>query len=80
MLFSAEFDSIQDARRFDDPSLDQGERGRGDQGGRDWRAVIAQSTSLLQNRTKIRRLAAWLAEALSKEQAWLRWPARGLRN
>ena len=66
MLFSAEFDSIQDARRFDDPSLDQGEWVTEIKEA-DWRAVIAESTSLLQNRTKDLRLAAWLAEALSKE-------------
>ena len=69
MLFSAEFDSIQDARRFDDPSLDQGEWVTEIKEA-DWRAVIAQSTSLLQNRTKDLRLAAWLAEALSKERGF----------
>lgn len=69
MLFSAEFDSIQDARRFDDPSLDQGEWVTEIKEA-DWRAVIADSTSLLQNRTKDLRLAAWLAEALSKERGF----------
>ena len=69
MLFSAEFDSIQDARRFDDPSLDQGEWVTEIKEA-DWRAVIAESTSLLQNRTKDLRLAAWLAEALSKERGF----------
>ena len=69
MLFSAEFDSIQDARRFDDPSLDQGEWVTEIKEA-DWRTVIAESTSLLQNRTKDLRLAAWLAEALSKERGF----------
>ncbi|KHK52929.1 type VI secretion protein ImpA [Ralstonia sp. A12] len=69
MLFSAEFDSIQEARRFDDPSLDQGEWVTEIKEA-DWRAVITEGTSLLQNRTKDLRLLAWLTEALSKERGF----------
>ncbi|WP_055325056.1 type VI secretion system protein TssA [Ralstonia solanacearum] len=69
MLFSSEFDAIQDARRFDDPSLDQGEWVTEIKEA-DWRAVVAESTALLQTRTKDLRLAAWLTEALSKERGF----------
>ena len=69
MLFSSEFDSIQEARRFDDPSLDQGDWVTEIKEA-DWRAVINESTSLLQSRTKDLRLAAWLTEALSKDRGF----------
>lgn len=69
MLFSSEFDAIQEARRFDDPSLDQGEWVTEIKEA-DWRAVVAESTALLQTRTKDLRLAAWLTEALSKERGF----------
>ncbi len=69
MLFSAEFDRIQEARRFDDPSLDQGEWVT-DIKEADWREVIGIATTLLQDRTKDLRLAVWLTEALSKEQGF----------
>jgi type VI secretion system protein ImpA len=69
MLFSTEFDSIQEARRFDDPSLDQGEWVTEIKEA-NWRAVISEGSSLLQNRTKDLRLAAWLAEGLSKDRGF----------
>lgn len=69
MLFSAEFDRIQDARRFDDPSLDQGDWVT-DIKEADWREVIDTSTALLSDRTKDLRLAVWLTEALSKEHGF----------
>lgn len=69
MLFSAEFDGIQEARRFDDPSLEQGDWVTEIKEA-DWRAVISEGTSLLQNRTKDLRLAAWLTEALSKDRGF----------
>jgi len=67
LLFSAEFDAIQHARRFDDASLDQGEWVTEIKEA-DWSFVIEQCTALLQNQTKDLRLAAWLTEALAIEE------------
>jgi type VI secretion system protein ImpA len=67
LLFSADFDAIQNARRFDDPSLDQGE----------WVTeikeanrpfVVERSTNLLKTQTKDLRLAVWLTEGLAIEE------------
>ncbi|SPK75121.1 conserved protein of unknown function (plasmid) [Cupriavidus taiwanensis] len=69
LLFSAEFDRIQEARRADDPSLDQGDWVT-DIKEADWREVIGIATSLLQDRTKDLRVAVWLTEALSKERGF----------
>jgi type VI secretion system protein ImpA len=66
MLFSADFDAIQHARRFDDPSLDQGEWVTEIKEA-DWPFVVERSTSLLQTQTKDLRLAVWLTEALAIE-------------
>ncbi|NYI01978.1 type VI secretion system protein TssA [Cupriavidus plantarum] len=65
MLFSAEFDRIQEARRFDDPSLDQGEWVT-DLKEADWREVVKIGTALLGGQTKDLRVAVWMTEALSK--------------
>lgn len=62
LSFSPEFDFIQEARRSDDASLDQGEWVT-DLKSADWAAVISQCTELLQTRSKDLRLAAWMAEA-----------------
>jgi type VI secretion system protein ImpA len=66
LSFSTEFDSIQEARREEDASLDQGQWVR-DIKEADWPAVIEQTSGILQKRTKDIRVAAWLAEALGKE-------------
>jgi type VI secretion system protein ImpA len=66
MLFSADFDAIQHARRFDDPSLDQGEWVTEIKEA-DWPFVVERSTSLLQTQSKDLRLAVWLTEALAIE-------------
>ena len=65
MMFSPEFDQIQDARRFDDPSLSQGEWVT-DVKEADWPRVVRISTELLATRSKDLRAAAWLSEALAK--------------
>lgn len=62
LLFSHDFDAIQDARRFDDPSLDQGEWVT-DIKEADWDTVIERSETLLATRSKDLRLAVWLTEA-----------------
>ncbi|MFV0664252.1 type VI secretion system protein TssA [Denitromonas sp.] len=65
MMFSPEFDQIQEARRFDDPSLSQGEWIT-DVKEADWPHVVRVSTTLLATRSKDLRVAAWLSEALAK--------------
>ncbi|WP_144137514.1 type VI secretion system protein TssA [Paraburkholderia sp. BCC1884] len=67
LLFSADFDAIQHARRFEDPSLDQGEWVTEIKEA-DWPFVVARSSSLLQMQTKDLRLAVWLTEALAIEE------------
>jgi type VI secretion system protein ImpA len=67
LLFSADFDAIQHARRFEDPSLDQGEWVT-DIKEADWAFVVERSSSLLQSQTKDLRLAVWLTEALAIEE------------
>jgi type VI secretion system protein ImpA len=67
LLFSNDFDAIQQARRFDDPSLDQGEWVTEIKEA-DWDFVIARCSALLGTQTKDLRLAAWLTEALAMKQ------------
>ena len=67
LLFSSDFDAIQHARRFDDPSLDQGEWIT-DIKEADWGFVIERCSLLLKTQTKDLRLAAWLTEALAMKQ------------
>ncbi len=62
LSFSVEFDAIQEARRADDPTLDQGEWVT-DIKTADWNAVWRSCTQLLQARTKDLRLGGWLTEA-----------------
>jgi type VI secretion system protein ImpA len=66
LLFSADFDAIQHARRFDDPSLDQGDWVTEIKEA-DWPFVVERSTSLLKTQTKDLRLAVWLTEGLAIE-------------
>jgi type VI secretion system protein ImpA len=67
LLFSADFDAIQNARRFDDPSLDQGEWVTEIKEA-DWPFVVERSANLLKTRTKDLRLAVWLTEGLAIEE------------
>ena len=62
LSFSMEFDAIQEARRADDPTLDQGEWVT-DIKYADWPGAAKQCRELLRNRTKDLRVASWLAEA-----------------
>ena len=50
LSFSLEYDAIQEARRADDPSLEQGEWIT-DLKSADWPAVARQSSQLLQQRS-----------------------------
>lgn len=69
MGFSGEFDAIQEARRFDDPSLSQGEWIT-DVKEADWDKVVQICEDLLAKRTKDIRVAVWLTEALSKTRGF----------
>lgn len=62
LSFSTEFDAIQEARRADDPTLDQGEWVT-DIKYADWTAAAKLCDELLRTRTKDLRVGAWYAEA-----------------
>lgn len=64
LSFSPEFDQIAELRRFDDPTLDQGEWVR-DIKSADWPGVARLCADLLAHRTKDLRLAGWMTEALA---------------
>lgn len=65
LIFSREFDLIQEARRFDDPSISQGEWVT-DIKEADWPAVIRISEDVLSRLSKDLRVVAWMAEARCK--------------
>lgn len=67
MMFSSEFDEIQEARRFDDPSLSQGEWVT-DIKEADWIRVRRICEEVLSNKSKDLRVAGWLIEALGQTQ------------
>jgi type VI secretion system protein ImpA len=62
LAFSSEFDRIREAQRNDDPTLDQGEWVT-DLKSADWPAVLAQTSALLEGRSKDLQLAVWFTEA-----------------
>ncbi len=64
LSFSPAFDQIAELRRFDDPTLDQGEWVR-DIKTADWAGVAKLCADLLSTQTKDLRLAGWMTEALS---------------
>lgn len=65
LIFSADFDEIQNARRFDDPSLAQGEWVT-DVKEADWARVVRVCEGVLANKSKDLRVAAWMTEACCK--------------
>ena len=65
LSFSAAFDQIQEARRFDDPTLAQGEWVT-EVKEADWRGVIRLCEALLATQTKDLRVVGWLTEALGR--------------
>jgi type VI secretion system protein ImpA len=65
LSFSAEFDAIQEARRSDDATLDQGDWVT-ELKSADWNGVMRQCGDLLESRSKDLRLAAWMAEACTR--------------
>ena len=62
LSFSTDLDAIAQARRFDDPSLDQGEWVT-ELKEADWDFVVRRCAALLQEKSKDLRLAVWLTEA-----------------
>ena len=62
LSFSPEFDAIQELRRADDPTLDQGEWVTAIKVA-DWPGVKATCEAILAHRSKDFRVAAWLTEA-----------------
>lgn len=76
LAFSPELDAIALARKFDDPSLDQGEWVT-DLKEADWDFVVKRCSALLETKSKDLRLAVWLAEAGAKKYR-MRGLAEGL--
>lgn len=76
LAFSPELDAISLARKFDDPSLDQGEW-VADLKEADWDFVVRSCAGLLAGSSKDLRLAVWLTEAGAKRYH-LRGMAEGL--
>ncbi len=72
LSFAPELDAITQARRFDDPSLDQGEWVT-ELKEADWDFVVKRCAALLAGTSKDLRLAVWLTEAGAKQ-----WHLRGL--
>jgi len=66
LSFSPAFDAIAHARRFDDPSLEQGEWVT-ELKEADWSFVVARCSALLTEQSKDLRLAVWLTEAAAKQ-------------
>lgn len=62
LSFSADFDAVVEARRADDPTLEQGEWVT-DLKSADWPGVAHRCSKLLRERSKDLRLASWFAEA-----------------
>jgi type VI secretion system protein ImpA len=65
LSFSAQFDAIQEMRRADDPSLDQGEWVT-ELKVADWAGVAMACEDLLNTRTKDLRVAGWLVDAWAR--------------
>lgn len=69
MSFSTEFDTIQEMRREDDPSLDQGEWVTSLKVA-DWKGVESLCAKLLGSQTKDLRLAMWWADAAARNHGY----------
>lgn len=66
MLFSAEEDAIKDARRSDDPNLNQGEW-KQELKKADWRKAEQIAAEVIAAKSKHLRFAGWLVEALARQ-------------
>ena len=77
MAFSPDMDAVAQARKFDDPSLAQGEWVT-ELKEADWGFVLDRCARLLRDKTKDLRVAVWLAEAAAKRHQ-LRGLGEGFR-
>jgi type VI secretion system protein ImpA len=78
LTFSTEFDEIQELRRADDPTLDQGEWITSLKAA-DWPGVVKLCDDLLSHRSKDLRLLVWRVEALAQVRGYAGL-AEGLRD
>ncbi len=69
LSFSLEYDRIQEARRSDDPTLEQGDWVT-DLKSAEWPTVLQQSSELLRERTKDLQLAVWFTEAAARTRGF----------
>jgi len=69
LSYSNEFDDIREARRHDDPSLDQGEW-ETERKTANWPKVRELTESLLRERSKDLQVAAWYTEAMTRLQGF----------
>ena len=69
LRYAGAYDAIQEARRADDPNLPQGDWKREIKTA-DWRQVIALSRDALSSKTKDLQIAAWMAEALVRQNGF----------
>lgn len=65
LIYSSEFDAIQEARRFDDPSISQGEWVTEIKEA-DWQGLVRIGENVLAKQSKDLRVACWLIEARCK--------------
>jgi len=68
LSFTADLDAIAEARRFDDPTLDQGEWVT-DIKEADWIFVEQRCAQLIETRSKDLRLAVWLTEVAPQSKS-----------
>jgi len=73
MAFSPELDAIAQARRADDPSLEQGPWVTTLKEA-DWKFVAKRCAQLIETRSKDLQMAVWLAEASARTSACAAWP------
>lgn len=78
LSFSSDFDEIQELRRADDPTLDQGEWVTALKVA-DWPGVVKLCDELLSHRSKDLRLLVWRVEALAQVRGYAGL-AEGLRD
>ncbi|OZI30718.1 type VI secretion protein ImpA [Bordetella genomosp. 10] len=69
LVFSSEFDQIREARRFDEPGLEQGDWVI-DLKEADWPQVARLCGDILRTRSKDIRVAAWLTEAWARRDGF----------
>ena len=69
LRYAGPYDAIQEARRADDPNLPQGDWKREIKTA-NWREVISLCSGAIASRSKDLQIAAWLAEALARQNGF----------